>query len=113
MNKSQLLFLFGCLPVRILLVYFAKVVSQLTKTLISYFALLVGVGFIYIYLTGSRKTGPETFGKPIWWNNWRPIHAGLYLAFAYSALQGYSYAWKYLATDVVVGIVAFLTHYYF
>ena len=113
MDKSQLLFIFGCLPVRILLAYFAKVGNQLTKKIIAYLAIIIGVGFIYIYLTGARKTGVETFGKPIWWNNWRPIHAGLYLAFAYTALQGYSYAWKYLATDVVVGIVAFLTHYYF
>jgi len=112
MNKSQLLFLFGCLPVRALLAYFAMVGSQLTKKLIAYLAIVIGLGFTYIYITGSRKTGAETFGKPIWWNNWRPIHAFLYFAYAYSALQGCSCAWRYLATDVVVGVVAFFAHYY-
>lgn len=111
-NKSKLLFLLGCMPTRILLVYLTIVGSKKVKQLLAYLAIVIAFGFIYIYLTGARKVGAETFGQPIWWNNLRPIHAGLYLAFAYNALHGCSCAWKYLATDVVVGFLAFIWHHF-
>lgn len=111
MDKSQQLFLFGCIPVRILLAYLAKNANKQMLHLMGYLGLIIALGFTYIYLTGSRKTGPETFGRPIWWNNWRPIHAGLYFAFAYTALHGCGCAWRYLATDVVVGLIAFIMNY--
>ncbi len=112
-NKSMLLFLLGCMPTRILLAYLAKVGSKKVKQFIAYLAIVIAFGFIYIYFTGARKVGAETFGQPIWWNNLRPIHAGLYLAFAYNALHGCDCAWKYLATDVVIGFSAFIWHHYF
>lgn len=112
-KKSKLLFLLGCMPARILLVYLAMVGSKKVKQLLAYLAIIIAVGFLYIYFTGARKVGAETFGQLIWWNNLRPIHAGLYLAFAYNALHGCSCAWKYLATDVVIGFLAFIWHHYF
>jgi len=80
---------------------------------LGYLAMLPAIGFIYIFLTGSRQTGLEVGGGRIWWNNLRPLHAIMYLAFAYLAITGSTqYAWKVLAADVIIGLVVFLTHYF-
>ena len=78
-----------------------------------YVAALISAGFIYIYITGSRKTGVETGGKPIWWNHLRPLHAMFYALFAYGAINGISESWKLLFSDTMIGLFAFLGKHYF
>ena len=78
-----------------------------------YLALLPAIGFIYLYLTGTRKTGPEVFGDKIWWNDLRPIHGLLYLLFAYNAINGNKNAWIYLLVDVIVGLTSFIWFHYY
>ena len=73
-----------------------------------YLALLPAIGFFYLFLTGSRKTGAEVFGDKIWWNNLRPVHGLMYFLFAYNAITGNSFAWVYLLVDVIIGLVSFL-----
>ncbi len=107
-----LLFLIGCIGVRSLFVVIAKTINRNYLKYLGYLALLPAIGFIYIYLTGSRKSGPETFGDKIWWNNLRPIHAILYLLFAYNAIIGNKEAWIYLLIDVVFGLISFLIYHY-
>jgi hypothetical protein len=77
---------------------------------LGYVALLPAIGFMYIYLLGYRKTGPETFGDKIWWNDLRPIHSMLYFLFAYNAIKGNKQAWMYLLVDVIFGLIKFLMH---
>jgi hypothetical protein len=68
---------------------------------------------MYIFLTGSRPTGLEVGGGAIWWNNLRPLHAAIYILFAYLAITGNTQmAWRVLAADVVIGVVAFLIHHF-
>ena len=112
LQKRFLMFLIGCIGVRSLFVIIAKYVNTQYLKYLGYLALLPAIGFIYIYLTGSRKTGPETFGEKIWWNNLRPIHAILYLLFAYNAITGNKQAWLYLLADVLFGLLSFLIHHY-
>jgi len=71
---------------------------------------MISIGFIYIWLTGSRPTGPETFGEPIWWNHMRPVHALIYTLFAYKAITRQRDAWEYLAMDVVLGLFVYAMH---
>ena len=78
---------------------------------LGYLALLPAIGFTYIYLTGARKTGAEVFGEKIWWNNLRPVHAFLYGAFAYNAINKNRDSWMILLLDVVVGLAGFLAHH--
>ena len=73
-----------------------------------YLALIPAIGFIYIFLTGTRQTGTEVFGEKIWWNNLRPIHGILYFLFAYNAIIGNKNAWVYLLIDVLIGLISFL-----
>jgi len=107
-----LLFLIGCIGVRSLFVVIAKYINVHYLKYLGYLALLPAIGFIYIFLTGSRKTGAETFGEKIWWNNLRPIHSILYFLFAYNAIIGNRKAWIYLLIDVLLGLISFLIHHY-
>lgn len=112
LTKRMLLFLIGCMGTRFLFVYISKSISLDYLPYLGYLALLPAIGFMYIYLTGSRETGAEVFGEKIWWNNLRPIHAVLYLIFAYSAITKNKNAWTWLLLDVLVGLVGFLIHHY-
>ena len=107
-QKRMLLFLIGCIGTRSLLVYIAKTGSKTVLLYMGYIAIIIGLGFISIYLTGIRKTGPEVFGDKIWWNDLRPIHGLLYLLFAYYAINGSKNAWIFLLVDVLFGLVSFL-----
>jgi hypothetical protein len=111
-KQRILLFLIGCIGVRSLFVVIAKYIDIKYLPYLGYLALLPAIGFIYIFLTGSRKTGQETFGNKIWWNNLRPIHATLYLLFAYNAIIGNKQAWIYLLVDVLFGLISFLIYHY-
>ena len=110
--KHTLLFIVGCLGTRSLFAYLAKRADTPQLRWLGYLALIPAIGFIYIFLTGSRPTGLEVGGGRIWWNNLRPVHAGMYLLFAYLAITGNTmYAWRVLAVDVLLGLGAFLVHY--
>ena len=111
-KQRMLLFLIGCIGIRSLFVIIAKYISTNYLKYLGYLALLPAIGFMYIYLTGSRKTGPETFGDKIWWNNLRPIHSVLYFVFAYNAIIGNTQAWIYLLVDVLFGLTSFLIYHY-
>ena len=116
MNTLQeriLLFLIGCIGTRTLFVYLAKNARKQNLKYMGYLALLPAIGFLYIYLTGSRKTGAEVFGGKIWWNNLRPIHSLLYFLFAYNAINGNPSAWVFLLIDVIFGLISFLNHHFF
>ena len=108
-QKRFLLFLFGCIGTRTLLVYLAKNANKTYLLYMGYLAILPAIGFFYLFLTGSRKTGPEVFGDKIWWNSLRPIHGLMYALFAYHAINGNDFAWIYLLIDVIIGLVSFLS----
>lgn len=112
LHKRFLLFLVGCIGTRLLFVYIAKNISVPWLRYAGYLALLPAIGFFYIYLTGSRKTGAEVFGEKIWWNDLRPIHGLLYSLFAYNAIIGNTNAWVYLLVDVSIGLISFLVHHF-
>jgi hypothetical protein len=111
-QKRFLLFLIGCIGLRSYLVYLAKTASLPTLKLMGYIALLPAIGFLYIYLTGARKTGTEVFEEKIWWNDLRPAHSLLWFLFAIMAIKGVSNAWIILLIDVLFGLTSFLIHHY-
>lgn len=82
--------------------------------LLGVFAACVSIGFMVIYLKGWRKTGVETGGQPIWWNDLRPFHAFMYGLFAVLAFMGVKdHAWKVLFLDTIIGLLAFINHHHF
>ena len=105
-TKSEYIFALACIPSRILLTLFAKDHYHPVMSIIS---LIVAVQFFRLWRNpGLRPTGIETFGTPIWWGDMRSVHALLWLLFAITSFQGREYAWKFLALDVIVGLVNFL-----
>ena len=112
-QKRFLLFLIGCIGTRALFVYLAKIANKTYLRYMGYLSLLPAIGFIYLFLSGSRKTGKEVFGDKIWWNNLRPIHGIIYLLFAYNAINGNKLAWIYLLIDVIFGLISFLGFHYY
>ena len=116
MNTTQkrfLLFLFGCIGTRSLLVYLAKSDNKTYLRYMGYLSILPAIGFFYLFLSGSRQTGVEVFGDKIWWNDLRPIHGIIYLLFAYNAINGNTFAWIYLLVDIIIGLVSFLSFHYY
>lgn len=111
-QKRLLFFLIGCIGMRTAFVIIAKKISLDYLPFLGYLAILPALGFTYIFITGSRTTGPEVMGEKIWWNNLRPIHAILYATFSYLAINKNANAWAVLALDVLIGLIGFLVHHY-
>jgi len=112
LQKIFLLFLIGCIGVRLLFVMIAKYITIKYLKYLGYLALLPAIGFMYIYITKSRNTGVGAFGEKIWWINLRPIHSILYFLFAYNAIIGNRHSWIYLLADVLIALISFLIHHY-
>ena len=112
LKKRFLLFLIGCIGTRLLLVYLAKTLNPNYVKYLGYISILIGLSFIYLFFSGSRKTGPEVFGDNIWWNYLRPVHGILYLLFAYNAINGNNKAWMFLLVDVIIGFISFIIYHY-
>ena len=116
-QKRFALFLGLCIPVRLLLVYLAESLKNDSNYLKLMGLILLGpaLGFLYIYVTNSRKTGAEVFGGKIWWNDLRPIHGINYLMFSIFALSNNKYmnnnAWKLLLIDVFIGLTSFVLYH--
>lgn len=114
-HKRMLLFLIGCMGARTGLAYAAYAAGRRPSPtwlrVMAVPALAVSLGFFVIYLAGWRETGPEVFGERIWWNDLRPVHAALYLAFAAMAVRGSPNAWVPLGLDVALGLGAFILHH--
>jgi hypothetical protein len=115
MNTIQrrfVLFLFGCIFVRIIITILAKQIDPTYLPYMGFIALFPAFGFLFIFLTGSRKTGLEVGGDKIWWNCLRPLHSVLYFLFAYNAFFKNPNSWQFLALDVSIGLISFLLHHY-
>lgn len=111
-QKRMILFLVGCMGTRLALVWLAYKYVWLLPYM-GTLAIVPAIGFMVIYFGGLRKTGPEVFGKAIWWDHLRPVHGFLYALFAYLAIMSTNnksytqYAWKVLLVDVMIGFTAF------
>lgn len=111
-QKRFILFIFGCIFIRSLIVLFVKNVKIKYLPIIGYISLIPAIGFFTIYFFNLRKTGTEVFGDKIWWNDLRPIHGFLYLTFAYLAINKNKDAWVLLLFDVIFGLLMFLNNHY-
>lgn len=114
-QKRFLLFLFACIPTRILLaniVYYSSK-HEYIRIIMGIITLIISLSFLSIFIFGWRETGTETFGKPIWWNSLRPIHSLIYGFVAYNLL----FVWRknylhlernLLIFDALFGLCAFI-----
>lgn len=110
MNSKKIFFLL-CLPIRLSLVILSKLLPIEYIKYLGFLLLIPSLGFFTIYLFDLRKTGLETGGKIIWWNNLRVIHGLLYLGYSLYAIKKNKNAWIFLLIDFLVGLSASLFHY--
>lgn len=110
-QKRFLLFLFGCIGSRIGFAYLAKEINKEYLPYMGYISFIPAIGFMYIFLTGSREKGGEVFGSKIWWNSLRPIHAILWGLFSLYAINKKRESWRFLVIDVSIGLIAFLYYH--
>ncbi len=110
-QKRFLLFLCGCVVIRLIFVIIAKNSSPDLLQKLGYLSLIPIIGWLYIIFIGKRDTGSEVFGDKIWWKDIRYIHASFYAMFAYLAINKNPNAWVPLATDVTFGLLAFLFYH--
>lgn len=111
-QKRFLMFLGGCIPARLALVWLAIKTPLSYLPYLGYLALIVAFGFLYLYFTGKRTIGIETQGAPIWWTQFRIFHGLLYLCFSLYAIQGLRNAYQFLLADVILGLILFIGHHY-
>ena len=111
LHKRFALFLGLCIPSRFLLSYIAKKMPPKYLPFMGCIMLILVITWTYIYLSGTRKTGIETFGGEIWWNELRPLHIGLYFAFALMALNKSRNAYLLIMLDTILGLLFFLKYH--
>ena len=111
-QPSKLAFLVGCIGARLALAYGISIASGNVLKALSVLTGAMALGFFTIWAFGWRKTGPETGGKPIWWNHMRPLHAMAYGIAAALAWTGHGLlAGCVIAADTMIGLMAFLHHH--
>jgi hypothetical protein len=106
------LFLLGCIPARLLLVFLS---TKIPKDKLVYFGILlltISMSFLYLYFTNNRLSAPEA-GGITWWSQLRLIHGLLYLTAAIYAIQGKDLVWIPLLIDVIFGLISFTNHHLF
>ncbi len=112
-SKQQriLFFIFGCLVVRSLFVILAKFGNKTVLQTMAIIAIGIALGFLYQFFVNPSKLG--AFQNKPWWNYARPIHAFLYLLFAFTILLTpyQKDAWMILLFDIILGSIFFTIEY--
>lgn len=111
-QKRFLMFLLGCIPIRLLLVWLAKTLPKDKLPLLGWLLLIPTLGFTYIQFISPRKTGLETPGDKIWWHPIRPVHIILYVLSVYLAFNKDPRTYIVLLIDICFGLTAFFTYHY-
>jgi hypothetical protein len=106
--NRKLLFIFGCVLIRIFFIYIAKKASRNQLRLLSIPALIIGISFIYQSIKNKKK---GAFGGDTWWSSLRSIHSFLWIIFAILAFNKIKKAYIVLIIDLSIGIIAFINHY--
>ena len=102
------MFIFGCLIIRIGLVFLAKNISEQN---LSYGIYGINPNLVFvIYLGDLTWTGGEVFGERIWWNDGDSTRYTI-LAFAYLAINKHKNAYKVLLADVTT-LLSFLAYHF-
>ena len=109
-ENKKLLFLFGCIPIRIILSLIPLYIDISYLPYYGIILLIITIVFLYEYFNNLRLDATEAQGVT-WWKDYRLIHGLLYLCAAIYALLKKRLAWIPLTIDVVLGLVLFMVRY--
>ena len=105
--NSIIAFLLLCIPARIIIALGSQFIPTDYLWLYATVLLIIGLSFIYLFITNSRLNAPEAGGRT-WWSQFRIIIGFFYNAAAVYAFQGKrNLIWIPLAMDIVFGITIF------
>ena len=107
LNVGNIVYYFvGCIGgTRAIFIYAVKIAIPPYILYIGLFYILVSIRVFYMFFLGNIDKSPD------WYNNFRPIHGLIYLAFSYYCIHGYvDDAWKILLVDTVFGVTTFIGH---
>jgi len=100
-------FLLLCIPARIAIALTSQYIPDKYLKAYGIMLLLIGLSFIYLFITNKRLDSPEAGGKT-WWAHFRIIIGALYIIAAIYTFQGKrNLIWIPLAIDIVFGIIIF------
>ena len=100
-------FLLLCIPARIGIALASQYVPDKYLKAYGTLLLLIGLSFIYLFITNKRLDSPEAGGKT-WWAQFRIIIGALYIIAAIYTFQGKrNLIWIPLAIDIVFGVIIF------
>lgn len=105
--NSRLLFLFGCIPVRLLLALLAYKIDEKYLQYLSILFIGIGLSFFYLYVSNTRLDAPEAGGNT-WWKNIRPIHGAFYLTAGIYALKKSRISALLILIDALFGLTSFI-----
>ena len=108
LNEKQSInyFLLGCVPARMAIVLVTRYLNKKYLPNIAIIFFIIGLSFLYLYLTNSRIDAPEG-GGVTWWHEYRKIHGFLYVVGSIMCYEKKDTAWVPFAIDLLVGIYAF------
>jgi hypothetical protein len=115
-TQRYLMFLFGCMPARLTLVYLAKTLTGTYAKLLSLVLALIGLGFLNIYFFGSEIADRQlewAGDKKVWWSDLRIVHGALYLLASYLLYKGNETSWLILLVDTIIGFISWCKHHHF
>ena len=104
--NSVLLFLLGCIPARLLLIYVANKTSDDKLIYLGIILGIVGLSFLWLYFTNGRMNAPEA-GGTTWWADFRLVHGLLYIMAAIYAIQKKHLVHVPLIIDLLFGVTIF------
>jgi hypothetical protein len=114
LQKRTLLFTL-CIITRLSISMLAKYINDKYLPYIGIITLIMGIGFIYIYLFGNKTADTQlewTGESKIWWHNFRPIHGLLYIIFSIMAIKKNKYSWLLILIDTIFGLSLFINQHY-
>lgn len=104
LDKRVVLFLVGCIGTRLLMAYIPQTLPKNALPIMGIAIAIMGLGFLYLWITNSRLNAQEAGGKT-WWAHLRLVHASLYIAAAIYLFKGDRSASIPLVIDVISGIL--------
>ena len=114
-QKRFIRFLGACIPSRLLISYLGYKLDQKYLFYLGIVTLSFSIGFIYIYLFGSKKADSQLEWanmKTVWWNHLRIVHGLLYLGFSILVFLKKDFGWILILIEAIIGLIAFLHHHY-
>ena len=103
---ANLLFFGACIPLRLLMVYIASIIPAKLSLYYAILLFVIGVSFVYLYVSGSRMNAMESSTGKTWWSQYRIIHGIMYLGASIAMYNNMGkIAMTLLIMDVVVGLI--------